>query len=242
MEKRTLIYEGKAKQVFTTDNADVLWIHYLDQATALNGKRKEQIADKGRINSAISALLFNYLTAQGITNHHQQQLSPTDELVTKVKITPVEVVVRNFAAGHFVTRYGVAPMMELRPAVHEFYYKSDELDDPFMNDEQLVALNIAPQRELDELRVIADQVNVILTEAFRAIDIKLIDFKLEFGYTATNQLILADELSPDNMRLVDLNTGASLDKDIFRQQSGDVLTGYKIVLERLTNYLTANQL
>lgn len=240
MTKQTLIYEGKAKQVFTTDTPDVLWIHYLDQATALNGKRKEQVADKGRLNSAISAMLFDYLTVHGVVNHHLEQVSPTDELVTKVAITPVEVVTRNFAAGHFVSRYGVPAMTALKPAVHEFYYKSDALDDPFMNDEQIVALGIAPQTELAELRATSDQVNTLLTELFAAINIKLIDFKLEFGYTTSHQLILADELSPDNMRLVDATTGESLDKDVFRQQSGDVLVGYNIILARLTQHLATN--
>ncbi|CAH0418922.1 phosphoribosylaminoimidazolesuccinocarboxamide synthase [Periweissella ghanensis] len=238
MQKGPLLYTGKAKNVFGTDTPEVLWVEYTNQATALNGKRKEQIANKGQLNSAISDLLFKYLTKQGIVNHYLEQLSPTVQLVKQVKILPIEVVVRNYAAGHFVTKYNAPKMKHLVPNVHEFYFKDDALDDPFMNDEQITALEIATEAELVTLRGQADIVNVLLSNVFKQIGITLIDFKLEFGYTTDHQLILADELSPDNMRLIDDATGHSLDKDVFRNNLGDVTVGYQTVLDRLTTLFT----
>lgn len=233
MKKTELLYSGKAKQVYATNDAEVLWVEYTNQATALNGKRKELIENKGQLNSAISDLLFRYLTQKGIINHYLQQISPTTQLVKRVKIMPIEVVLRNYAAGHFVTKYNVPAMKHLVPSVHEFYLKDDTLDDPFMNDEQIIALEIATADELKDMRSQADTVNELLQKVFTSIGICLLDFKLEFGYTTNHHLILADELSPDNMRLVDEATGQSLDKDVFRKNLGDVTVGYQIVLARL---------
>ncbi|MCT4395538.1 phosphoribosylaminoimidazolesuccinocarboxamide synthase [Periweissella beninensis] len=235
MEKQTLLYEGKAKQVYSTNEPNILWVHFMDQVTALNGKRKTQIAQKGQLASAISDYLFNYLTDKGIANHYLKKVGPVDQLVKKVKILPLEVVVRNLAAGHFVTKYGVPMHQKLTATIHEFYLKNDELDDPFMNDEQIMALNLATKAEIATLKAQADLVNQYLTTLFKEINIELVDFKLEFGYDETQTLILADELSPDNMRLLDMTTHASLDKDVFRQQSGDMTSGYQIVLDRLIN-------
>lgn len=233
MEKTELLYSGKAKQVYATTDAEVLWVEYTNQATALNGKRKEQIENKGQLNSAISDLLFRYLTQHGIVNHYLEQIAPTIQLVKRVKIMPIEVVLRNYASGHFVTKYNATAMKHLVPSVHEFYLKNDALDDPFMNDEQIVALEIATVDELNDMRSQSNAVNELLQKVFAAIGIRLIDFKLEFGYTTDGHLILADELSPDNMRLVDEVTGKSLDKDVFRKNLGDVTVGYQIVLTRL---------
>ncbi|MCM0598181.1 phosphoribosylaminoimidazolesuccinocarboxamide synthase [Periweissella fabalis] len=238
MEKGSLLYTGKAKNVYGTNEPDVLWVEYTNQATALNGKRKEQIANKGQLNSAISDLLFKYLTSQGVTNHYLKQISTTVQLVQRVTILPIEVVVRNYAAGHFVTKYNAPSMQHLVPSVHEFYFKDDALDDPFMNDEQIIALAIATQTELKLMRQQADMVNILLSNLFKEIGITLVDFKLEFGYTTEHQLILADELSPDNMRLIDDVTGNSLDKDVFRNNLGDVTVGYQIVLTRLQKLFT----
>lgn len=238
MEKGSLLYTGKAKNVYTTDQTGILWVEYTNQATALNGKRKEQITNKGQLNSAISDLLFKYLTQQGIVNHYVEQISPVVQLVKQVTILPIEVVVRNYAAGHFVTKYNAPEMKHLVPSVHEFYFKDDALDDPFMNDEQIIALDIATEAELVTMRSEANRVNKLLSDIFKKIGITLIDFKLEFGYTAEQQLILADELSPDNMRLIDDVTGDSLDKDVFRKNLGDVTVGYQIVLDRLQKLFT----
>ena len=228
-----LQYTGKAKQVYTTDDPNILWVHYLDQATALNGKVKETINGKGELNSAISQLLFNYLTENGIENHYLGSISKTDELITSLNILPIEVVTRNYASGHFVSKFDAVAMQQLSPIVQEFYYKSDALDDPFMNDSQIIALGYATSDELSKLRYESLMINQRLTELFQKANIQLIDFKLEFGRTKNGDILLADELSPDNMRLVDITTGNSLDKDVFRKHSGDVTVGYHEVLTRL---------
>lgn len=233
IKQKSLKYTGKAKTVYATNVPNILWIHYLDQATALNGKVKETITGKGALNSEISHLLFKYLTENGIENHYLEKISTTDELVTALDIIPIEVVTRNYASGHFVSKYAVTPMTKLMPLVQEFYYKSDDLDDPFINDSQILALNLATHEELVQLRQVSEDVNQLLHDLFEKIGIGLIDFKLEFGRTITGELRLADELSPDNMRLIDSLSGKSLDKDIFRQHSGDVTVGYRDVLNRL---------
>ncbi|KAA8371049.1 phosphoribosylaminoimidazolesuccinocarboxamide synthase [Leuconostoc carnosum] len=235
IEQGELKYTGKAKEVYTTNDPDILWIHYLDQATAKNGKEKEQIDGKGQLNSAISQLLFDYLTQQNIKNHYLLSISKTDELVQALEILPIEVVTRNYASGHFVSKFQVTPMKKLTPIVQEFYYKSDALDDPFINDSQILALGYAVSDELIYLRQEAQQIDQLLSHLFSTINIQLIDFKLEFGRTASGSIILADELSPDNMRLVDLTTGDSLDKDIFREHKGDMTVGYHEVLDRLSH-------
>ncbi|CAK1240432.1 phosphoribosylaminoimidazolesuccinocarboxamide synthase [Fructobacillus evanidus] len=232
-----LLYEGKAKQVFATNDPAIIWMHYMDQVTALNGKVKEEYSGKGELNSSISNLLFTYLSDQGLQHHWLGSISATDELVKKVDIIPLEVVTRNYTAGHFVSRFGVEPMQKLSPRVQELYYKSDELDDPFMNDSQAVSLKFASEADLKTVYGLADQVNELLVALFNKIDITLIDYKLEFGRLADGQIILADELSPDNMRLVDQKTGKSLDKDVFRQKQGDLRVGYQDVLQRLQDAL-----
>jgi len=237
-EKRTITrgvlkYTGKAKQVYITDDPDILWVHYLDQATALNGKVKETISGKGELNSAISQLLFNYLTENNIKNHYLRSISKTDELITSLDILPIEVVTRNYASGHFVSKFAAVPMQKLTPVVQEFYYKSDALDDPFINDSQILALKYATNAELDKLRYQSTIINEHLISLFQKANITLIDFKLEFGRTKNGNILLADELSPDNMRLVDVATGNSLDKDVFRKHAGDVTVGYQEVLTRL---------
>ncbi len=237
----TLLYTGKAKQLFQTSDPQVVHIHYMDQATALNGKVKEQIEGKGQLTSHISALLFNYLTDQGIENHFLEELDNGDALVKKVAIVPLEVVTRNYSAGHFASRFAVAMHQPLKPAVHEFYFKSDKLDDPFINDEQIVALKIADPNTIADMKQQAEAINQKLSQLFNEIGIDLIDFKVEFGFTSAGKLLLADELSPDNMRLVDQQNGKSLDKDVFRQKTGDVRIGYQTVLMRLTNKLAVKE-
>lgn len=233
VEKRALITTGKAKYLYETDDPTLVWLHNLDQATALNGKKKEAIENKAFYTNAISGALFQYLTRQGIDNHFVASLSDTDALVKKLTMAKVEVVTRNFASGSFVTKYGVANMTPLTPTVQEFYYKSDALDDPVLNDSQILALGLASQSDLDTFRAQALAVNQALQTLFDKIGITLVDFKVEFGYTADGTVLLADELSPDNMRLVDKNTHASLDKDVFRKGTGDITAVYDVVLSRL---------
>ncbi|WEV53939.1 phosphoribosylaminoimidazolesuccinocarboxamide synthase [Leuconostocaceae bacterium ESL0723] len=232
-----LAYEGKAKQVFETNDPDILWLHYMDQVTALNGKVKEDFAGKGHFNNIISDLIFAYLSQQGIAHHWLTEISETDQLVRRVEIIPLEVVTRNYSAGHFVSRFDVKPMMQLSPRVQELYYKSDPLDDPFMNNSQALSLKIAGQAELDQIFAMADQVNNALVKLFDEVKITLVDFKLEFGRLKDGQIILADEISPDTMRLVDQATGKSLDKDVFRKKEGDLRVGYEDVLNRLREHV-----
>ncbi|CAK8053899.1 phosphoribosylaminoimidazolesuccinocarboxamide synthase [Eupransor demetentiae] len=234
IQQEDLLYTGKAKQLFSTSNPDIYWLHYLDSATALNGKVKEEYAGKGELNAQITRLLFQALDQAGITHHLLKTVSPRDQLVERVEIIPLEVVTRNVAAGHLVSRFGLKGGEVLTPPIREIYYKSDPLDDPFMNDSQAISLKIASQEELETLYQMADQVNDCLKAVFDEIGITLVDFKLEFGRRSRDgKLILADELSPDNMRLVDHTSGQSLDKDVFRQHKGDLRAGYREILNRL---------
>ena len=233
VKKTTLLYTGKAKQVFATDDPDVLWMTYTNQATALNGEKKAQIAHKGELNRAISTLLFKELTAAGIPTHYIHSPDATTMIVKKATMLPLEVVVRNYASGHFVTKFNVKPMMKLDPPIHEYYYKSDELGDPFMNEAQIFALHEATPEQLKQVRALTDRVNAYLTKRFDEVGITLVDFKLEYGTLTDGTLVLADELSPDNFRLVDQKTGDSLDKDVFRQARGPLTPVYEEVLARL---------
>lgn len=233
VEKQELLYRGKAKEMYTTNYPDILWVHYLDQVTALNGKRKVQMADKGKTNCAISTQLFTDLRNQGIENHFIKQIGPTDQLVQRVKIIPLETVIRNSASGSFVKRYQTEYLQEFAQPVIEFFYKNDALDDPFLNDDDALALELATREQISKIRQIALQVNQHLIKIFEKINVQLVDFKLEFGITNTGDVILADELSPDNCRLVDMQTKQSLDKDIFRQGLGDMVPVYEEILQRL---------
>lgn len=232
--KKAALLTGKAKRVFATDDAELLWVEYLDQATALNGKRKEAIAGKGTLNLQISTLLFRELAASGIPTHYVSTPDASSMIVRKAQMLPLECVLRNFAAGHFETKFHVERLRAFTPAIHEYYYKSDALDDPFINDDQIIALGITDAKTLAQVRALTDKVNTYLTARFAKAGIKLVDFKLEFGTLPDGTLVLADELSPDNFRLVDMATGASLDKDIFRQHTGELTPIYAEVLRRLT--------
>ncbi|GAJ25179.1 phosphoribosylaminoimidazole-succinocarboxamide synthase [Liquorilactobacillus sucicola DSM 21376 = JCM 15457] len=232
-----LIYSGKAKQMWTTDDEDVLRVIYMDQATALNGKKKDKIVGKGRLNNKISSLIFEYLKKNGIKTHFVQKISETEELVKKVKIVPLEMVTRNVAAGHFSTRFGVKEGLIFESPVEEMYFKSDELDDPFINESQTHALKIATHEELNTMWEISRKVNRLLTDLFESIGLQLVDFKLEFGKTKEQEIILADEFSPDNCRLWDLKSKQHMDKDVYRRDLGSLTSVYKEVLERLQKKL-----
>ncbi|ETA74436.1 phosphoribosylaminoimidazolesuccinocarboxamide synthase [Ligilactobacillus equi] len=235
MEK--LLYTGKAKQMWSTDNPQILRVVYLNQATALNGKKKDKIEGKAVLNNAISTLIFQYLNQVGIPTHYLEQISPTEELVKKVEIIPLEMVTRNIAAGHFASRYGVKEGRSFDQPVEEMYYKSDKLDDPFMNASQAKALGLVTQEELDVMWNLSRQVNFILKRLFAQAKLTLVDFKLEFGRLADGPIVLADEFSPDNCRLWDMETANHMDKDVYRRDLGDLVSVYQEVYRRLQTVL-----
>ena len=233
VEKGTLIYEGKAKQLFQTDDPAIIWVEYLNQATALNGAKKDQISGKGELNNQITGLIFDFLKSKGITNHYIKQLSETEQLIQNVEIIPLEVVVRNIAAGSFSKRLAIPEGPPLKSPTVEFYYKNDELDDPMVIDAHILTLELATAEELTQLRQKALAVGEALTELFDSIDITLVDFKLEFGRQKDGSILLADEVSPDTCRLWDKQTNEHLDKDIYRRDLGDIIPVYQEVLNRL---------
>lgn len=234
MEKRDLLYEGKAKQLFETTEPDVLWVTYKNQATAGNGAKKEMIAGKGQLNNQITSLIFEKLKQKDIPSHFIKQLSETDQAIEKVNMFDLEVVVRNVAAGSFSKRLGVEEGIDLPFPVLEFYLKDDALNDPIINDNHVWALKLATTDEINELKEKTLKINDALIDLFKQVNIRLVDFKLEFGKTKEGTIVLADEISPDTCRLWDLNTNDRLDKDIFRQDLGDIIPLYQEVLNRLT--------
>lgn len=229
---KELLYSGKAKDIFKTDDANVILAQYKDQATMLNGARKEVIEGKGRLNNQISSLIFEYLNAHGIVTHFIKQVSDTEQLNHKVDIIPLEVVLRNYTAGSFSKRFGVAEGIKLDTPIVEFYYKNDDLDDPFINDEHVTFLNIATAEELAFLKAETRRINTVLTDLFAQIGLTLIDYKLEFGRDKDGRIILADEVSPDTSRLWDAD-GNHMDKDVFRRDLGSLTDVYTLVLEKL---------
>ncbi|MGM0212940.1 phosphoribosylaminoimidazolesuccinocarboxamide synthase [Enterococcus sp. AZ109] len=233
MKKEALLYEGKAKQLFKTDDPKVVWVEYLNQATALNGAKKDQIAGKGELNNQITSLIFSYLHEVGIDNHFIKQLSETEQLIRSVEIIPLEVVVRNVAAGSFAKRLAITEGTPLKFPIVEFYFKNDALDDPMITEDHIKVLDIATADEIETLRKMALDVNEALKKLFTEINIKLVDFKLEFGRTESGEILLADEVSPDTCRLWDLTTNDHLDKDIYRRDLGDIIPVYQEVYNRL---------
>lgn len=233
MEKRDKIYEGKAKIVYETDNPDLLWVEFKDAATAFNGQKKGTIADKGVVNNKISVILFRMLEEKGIPTHLVEVLSDREMLVKRLEIVPVEVVARNIAAGSLAKRLGLEEGTTLRQPVLEYYYKSDELGDPLINDDHIRVLNLATDEEMAEIRHQAEQVNRILTAFMDERDLILVDFKLEFG-RHKGEIILGDEISPDTCRFWDRATREKLDKDRFRRDLGGVEDAYQEVLRRLS--------
>lgn len=235
MEKGTLIKEGKAKRLYHTDEEGYIWVEYMDQATALNGKRKDHIAGKGVVNNQIDTMMFQLLIDNGIHTDFVKQLSDNEQLNVAVDIIPLEVVVRNAASGSFQRKYAVPYLQPFDQPVVEYFYKSDELDDPAINTSQALGLGIIKPGESERLQELALQINTILKARFAKAGLELVDFKVEFGKKADGEIILADEISPDSMRLVDLETRASFDKDVFRKNTGDLVTTYQEVLDRLND-------
>lgn len=235
MEKGTLIKEGKAKRLYHTDEEGYVWVEYMDQATALNGKRKDHIVGKGVLNNQIDTMLFKMLMDNGIHTDFVKQLSDNEQLNLTVDIIPLEVVVRNAASGSFQRKFAVPYLQKFDHPVVEYFYKSDELDDPAINTSQALALGVIKPGESERLQELALQINDLLKARFAKAGLELVDFKVEFGKKADGEIILADEISPDSCRLVDLETRDSFDKDVFRKKTGDLVTTYQEVLNRLND-------
>lgn len=227
-----LIYTGKAKDIYSTEDENVIKAVYKDQATMLNGARKETIKGKGVLNNQISSLIFEKLNAAGVATHFIEQVSETEQLNKKVDIIPLEVVLRNVTAGSFSKRFGVEEGLTLETPIVEFYYKNDDLDDPFINDEHVKFLEIANDEQIAYLKDETRRINELLKGWFEQIGLHLIDFKLEFGFDKDGKIILADEFSPDNCRLWDAE-GNHMDKDVFRRDLGSLTDVYQVVLDKL---------
>lgn len=232
MEKRELIYEGKAKKVYTTENPDVLIVDYKDDATAFNGLKKGTIVGKGVVNNRMSNHVFGILEKSGVPTHLVEELSDRETAVKRVEIVPLEVIIRNVAAGSFSKRLGVPEGTKFSAPTIEFSYKNDDLGDPLINDYFAIALELATRDEIDVITKYAFKVNEVLKEFFMKANIELIDFKIEFG-RYHGQIILADETSPDTCRLWDADTHEKLDKDRFRRDLGNVEEAYNEVFKRL---------
>lgn len=233
MEKKEQLYEGKAKKVYATEDPAVVIVDYKDDATAFNGVKKGTIVGKGVINNRMSNYVMKQLEKEGVPTHLVEELSDRETAVKKVSIVPLEVIVRNVAAGSFSKRMGVEEGRELLCPILEFSYKCDELDDPFINDDYALALGLATQEEIDMIKKYTRKVNEFLKKYFLEVGIKLIDFKIEFGRLADGTIILADEISPDTCRLWDVHTNEKLDKDRFRRNMGNVEEAYQEVFRRL---------
>jgi len=232
MKKCEQLYEGKAKKVYLTENPDVLIVDYKDDATAFNGEKKGTIAGKGSINNRMTNYIFQQLEKEGIPTHFIEELSDRETAVKKVSIVPLEVIVRNVAAGSFSKRLGIDEGVVFEEPTIEFSYKNDDLGDPLINDYFARVLNLASWEEIETIKKYAFKVNEVLKEFFLKADLRLIDFKIEFGRYYDN-IILADEISPDTCRLWDVNTNEKLDKDRFRRDLGGVEEAYDEVMRRL---------
>ena len=232
MIKQEQIYEGKAKKVYATDDPKIVIVDYKDDATAFNGLKKGTIAGKGVVNNKVSNHFFRLLETEGIPTHYVEQLSERETAVRRVEILPVEVIVRNRAAGSFSKRMGVAEGTSLACPILEYSYKNDELGDPFINSYYIRALNLASDEEMEQVKAYSFRINDILKAYLDGFGIELIDFKLEFG-RFDGRVILADEISPDTCRFWDKSTGRKLDKDRFRRDLGDVEEAYREIIARL---------
>jgi len=233
MQKLEQIYEGKAKKVFKTDDANLYVIEYKDDATAGNGAKKGTIQGKGVINNKMTVVLFKMLEEKGIPTHFVKMLSDNEQLVKAVTIFPLEVIIRNTAAGSMSKRVGVPEGTVLEEPIFEFSYKNDDYNDPLINDDYAVALKLATREEVGRIRELTLKINEILKAYFLERGINLIDFKIEFGKTSDGQIVLADEISPDTCRFWDVKTGKKLDKDRFRQDMGDIEEAYQEMLKRV---------
>jgi phosphoribosylaminoimidazole-succinocarboxamide synthase len=230
---KELLYEGKAKRIYSTDAEQEVLVEYKDSATAFNGEKKAEITGKGRLNNEITSLLFLKLKEKGIESHFIKRISETEQLVKRVSIIPLEVVVRNVAAGSFSKRLGIEEGLALSTPIVEFYLKNDELGDPIITIDHVLELKLATAEEAAILREKALEIDTVLSSFFNELGIRLIDFKLEFGKDSDGQILLADEISPDTCRLWDKESNEKLDKDVFRRDLGSLTEAYETILTRL---------
>lgn len=233
MEKLEKLYEGKAKKLYATDDPDVLWVEYMNQATAGNGEKKAQIEGKGSLNNRITSVIFDLLKARGVDSHFVRRISETEQLVKKMDMYPLEIIMRNTAAGSFAKRYGVEEGIVFDAPTIEFSYKNDELGDPLINSYHALALKLATAEEIETIKIYAFRINELLKALLLEHGIELVDFKLEFGRLSDGTIVLADEISPDTCRFWDVETHEKLDKDRFRRDLGGVEDAYQEVMRRL---------
>ena len=239
MEKGMLLYEGKAKKVYATNDPEELIVSYKDDATAFNGQKRGTIEGKGAINNRMSNALMQLLEREGIPTHYLRELNERETLVRRVRIVPLEVIVRNLSAGSFAKRYGVGEGIPFCAPTIEFSYKNDALGDPLLNGYHVVALSLATPAELETIKRYSFQINDVLKAFWASCGVTLVDFKLEFGRLPDGSIVLADEISPDTCRLWDSRTGKKLDKDRFRRDLGGVEDAYREIMDRLTRKLEA---
>ena len=233
MEKTTQLYEAKAKKVYATNDPDLVIVSYKDDATALDGLKKGTIAGKGVINNKMSNYLCRLLEKHGVPTHFVEELNDRETVVKKVSIVPLEVIIRNISAGSFAKRYGVEEGIVFAEPTIEFSYKNDDLHDPLINSYHALALGLATKKEIEEIKAMAFKVNDILKEYFLSLNVKLVDFKLEFGRLKDGTIVLADEISPDTCRFWDADTNEKLDKDRFRRDMGGVEDAYNEMMKRV---------
>ena len=229
----SLLYEGKAKRIFTTEQDDVLRVEYKDEVTAGNGAKKDHLEGKGRLNNLITSKIFQYLKDQGLESHFIEQLSDTEQLVKKVEIIPLEVVVRNIAAGSITKRLGFDKGHEFEQPLVEFFYKNDDLNDPLITDDHVKLLNLANDDEIATLKEAALGINEHLKALMAKMGLRIVDYKIEFGRTEDGKIILGDEISPDTCRIWALDSDENFDKDVYREDRGSILDVYQAFLTKL---------
>ncbi|MCG1137708.1 phosphoribosylaminoimidazolesuccinocarboxamide synthase [Staphylococcus epidermidis] len=229
----SLLYEGKAKRVFTTNIDGQLRVEYKDEVTAGNGAKKDTMIGKGKLNNQITSIIFDYLTHNHIDNHFIKQLSQTEQLVQQVDIIPLEVVVRNIATGSITKLLGFKKGHKFEEPLVEFFYKKDELNDPLITDDHVKLLGIANDEEITQLKQMAKDINQVLIQLMNEMSLRLVDFKVEFGKTNGGKILLADEISPDTCRIWDKNTDTNFDKDVYRNNTGSLIETYQTFLNKL---------
>lgn len=233
MKKTVQLYEGKAKKVYATENEQLVIVSYKDDATALDGLKKGSISGKGVINNKMSNYLMQIIEKEGVPTHFVEELNERETVVKKVSIVPLEVIIRNISAGSFAKRYGVEEGIVFAEPTIEFSYKNDDLHDPLINSYHALALGLATKQEIETIKSMAFKVNSVLKDYFLKLNVKLVDFKLEFGRLADGSIVLADEISPDTCRFWDADTNEKLDKDRFRRDMGGVEDAYNEMMRRV---------
>lgn len=229
----SLLYEGKAKRVYTTDTEHQLRVEYKDEVTAGNGVKKDTMPGKGKLNNQITSIIFDYLTHHHINNHFIKQLSETEQLVEQVDIIPLEVVVRNIATGSITKRLGFEKGHKFEEPLVEFFYKNDDLNDPLITDDHVKLLHIANDEEIAQLKQMAKEINQVLVQLMDEMSLRLVDFKVEFGKTHDGTILLADEISPDTCRIWDKHSDTNFDKDVYRNDTGSLIDTYQTFLDKL---------